>query len=305
MLNPSATYSYIDENHDSSVFPENENKIIYSRIKKIERKSVNKGISVKFVVHGEEFYRVDQFPYHVRTGEYLLVNDRRDIQCNLESESPVEGLCVYLNKDLIREVYRDLRASRRIPLDIPMFDVSGRMEICEHVYKARGNELGNYLIELSARIRQSPNRQLQDLDDIIRTLAEKLIRSQLRVFEQLERLSSTKLSTKKELYRRLCMARTHIHSNLNDPLDLDTLAQVACLSKFHFIRLFKEVFDQTPRQYLITRRLEAASSLLVNSSKSFHEICQEVGLKDSSSFGRLFKRSFGATPHIYRRIHAG
>ncbi|MDX2247901.1 MAG: AraC family transcriptional regulator [Bacteroidia bacterium] len=304
MLNPSAVFSFIDENHDPSVFPENENKIIYSRIKKLERKTINKGISVKFVVQGEELYRVNQFPYHVRTGEYLLINDRRDVVCNLDSEVSVEGLCVYLNKDLLREVYRELRNARKIPLDIPIFDASGRMEICEHVYKARGNELGNYLIELSARIRQAPNRPPLDIEDIIRTLAEKLIRTQLRVFEQLERLSSTKLSTKKELYRRLCMARTHIHSNLNDPLDLDTLAQVACLSKFHFIRLFKEVFDQTPRQYLITRRLEAASTLLVNSSKSFHEICQEVGLKDSSSFGRLFKRSYGATPHLYRRMHA-
>ncbi|MEL6699037.1 MAG: hypothetical protein AAFP89_22520 [Bacteroidota bacterium] len=33
-------------------------------------------------------------------------------------------------------------------------------------------------------------------------------------------------------------------------------------------------------------------------------MCQEVGLKDSSSFGRLFKRSYGATPQIYRQMHA-
>ncbi|MEZ4827337.1 MAG: AraC family transcriptional regulator [Bacteroidia bacterium] len=303
MLNPAAAYSFIDENHDPSVFPDNENKIIYSRIRKLRRKAINTGISVKFVAHGEEFYRVDQFPYHVRTGEYLLINDQRNIECTLDSEAPVEGLCVYLNESLIHEVYRDMYKTRRIPTDIQIFDASGRMEICEHVYKARGNELGNYLLDLAARIRQSPNRPIPDIEDILVTLAEKLIRSQIRVFEQLERLSSTKLSTKKELYRRLCLARTHIHSHLHDPLDLDTLAQVACLSKFHFIRLFKEVFDQTPRQYLITRRLEAASSLLVHSSKSFHEICQEVGLKDSSSFGRLFKRSFGATPHIYRQIH--
>jgi AraC-like DNA-binding protein len=121
---------------------------------------------------------------------------------------------------------------------------------------------------------------------------------------QINHLTSAKISTRRELFRRLCHARTYIHENLDSPLELDTLSQVACLSKFHFIRLFKEAFGQTPRQYLISKRLSAASELLIHSSKTFHEICHEVGLKDSSSFGRLFKRSFGATPHLYRQLHA-
>lgn len=305
MLNPSASFSYIDETHQPSVFPDNENKIIYSRLKKIEHKATNKGVSVKFVLRGEEHYQINHQPYRVRAGEYLLVNDRRQVNCNISDDESVEGLCIYMRPDYLRAVYRDMVRRDIVPVSIPLFDTSGKMEICEQIYKARNNELGQYLMEVSERVRRSPNRPLPDLKDIIKNIAEKLIVSQLRVFEQLHRLSSTKLSTKKELYRRLCMARAYIHANLNDPLDLDTLSQVACLSKYHFIRLFKEVFGQTPRQYLIAQRLDAASSLLVNSSKSFHEICLEVGLKDSSSFGRLFKRNFGATPHLYRRMHAG
>ncbi|MEL6591163.1 MAG: AraC family transcriptional regulator, partial [Bacteroidota bacterium] len=135
-------------------------------------------------------------------------------------------------------------------------------------------------------------------------IAEALLSTQYEIFTKINRLTSAKLSTKKELYRRLIQAQEYIHENLHTNLDLDTLSQVACLSKFHFIRLFKEVFEQTPRQYLIACRLERASKLLLNSSKSFHEICLDVGLKDSSSFGRLFKKNFGATPHIYRRIYA-
>ncbi|MEM9986886.1 MAG: AraC family transcriptional regulator, partial [Bacteroidota bacterium] len=123
-------------------------------------------------------------------------------------------------------------------------------------------------------------------------------------YQQMLNLTSAKLSTKRELYRRLCQARAYMHSHLDEVLDLDTLSQVACLSKYHFIRLFKEAFGQTPRQYLIAQRLEQASSLLIHTKKTFHEICQEVGLKDSSSFGRLFKRTFGATPHLYRQMNA-
>lgn len=120
--------------------------------------------------------------------------------------------------------------------------------------------------------------------------------------EQLNRLSSVKLSTRVELYKRLRIATEYVEEHLHLNLDLDTIAEAACLSKFHFIRIFKEAYGQTPRQYIIAKRLERARELLLNSEKSFCDICQEVGLKDASTFGRLFKKTFGTTPGKYREM---
>lgn len=120
------------------------------------------------------------------------------------------------------------------------------------------------------------------------------------VLDRLNRLSSVKLSTRIELYKRLRLATEYVHDHLHLNLDLDTIAEEACLSKFHFIRIFKEAYGQTPRQYIISKRLDRARELLLNSEMSFCEICQEVGLKDASTFGRLFKKTYGATPGKYR-----
>lgn len=120
--------------------------------------------------------------------------------------------------------------------------------------------------------------------------------------DRLDRLSSVKLSTRIELYKRLRLATAYVHDHLHLNLDLDTIAEAACLSKFHFIRIFKEAYDQTPRQYIISKRLERARDLLIHSDRSFCEICQEVGLKDASTFGRLFKKTYGTTPGKYREM---
>lgn len=167
-----------------------------------------------------------------------------------------------------------------------------RPDFCEQSFPACDSALGQALAD--AFHKQESTLSPEEW-------ATLLIQQQWEVHQQLERITSAKLSTRQELYRRICQSRRYMLEHLHLGLDLDTLAQVACLSKYHFIRLFKEVYGQTPRQYLIARRLERASALLLSSNLSFHDICQEVGLKDSSSFGRLFKRSFGATPQLYRQ----
>lgn len=304
MRNPASRFSYYDETRDPSGISPNDNRIIYSRLRKVENKVSNKGILIKYVIEGEENYRVNHQSYRVRSGEYLIINEGREVLRSLDSEDPVEGLWIHLSRDLIEEVYLEIKSTLPDSEGIRLLDPAGNLELCEHVFKAQESFLGTQLEELGRSVRQHPNTPVREVNSVARKLAEGLVRSQWKVYQQINRLTSAKLSTKKELYRRLSMARSYIHNHLNAPLDLDTLSQVACLSKYHFIRLFKEVYGQTPRQYLIKKRLEQASNLLLNSSKSFHEICLEVGLKDSSSFGRLFKRSYGATPHIYRRTHA-
>jgi len=95
-----------------------------------------------------------------------------------------------------------------------------------------------------------------------------------------------------------------MHKNFATEIDLDELSQEACLSKFHFIRLFSQAFGVTPHQYLISLRLNHAQRLLLTSNLKLTEICHHVGLRDLSSFGRRFKKTFGLSPARYRAKHA-
>ena len=85
-----------------------------------------------------------------------------------------------------------------------------------------------------------------------------------------------------------------------DPLTVADLARVAGLSRAHFSREFRRTFGEAPHQYLLTRRLERAASLLRNTDRSVTEICFAVGLTSLGSFTTSFRRIYGCAPLAYR-----
>ena len=304
MSNPSALLSQFINQASSHNSTENGNQIIYARWEKFELAGVHQHMGIHYVLEGSLQVRLDLRTHTLEAGQFLLINEGQDIQISQRNKDvPTEILWINLNPAWLAAVHQESIQNCYKALGEHRVDKQ-KLEVYEHIYAAENSDLGELLHEIGSQFREGNVTADTLIDDLYETIGERLIELQCQVFKQLQRLTSSKLSTKKELYRRLCKAKSFIHNHLDSTLDLDTLAQVACLSKYHFIRLFKEAFDETPRQYLIKKRLETASQLLISSDKSFHEICQDVGLKDSSSFGRLFKRNFGATPHLYRRKYA-
>jgi AraC-like DNA-binding protein len=72
------------------------------------------------------------------------------------------------------------------------------------------------------------------------------------------------------------------------------------MSPAHFSREFRRTFGESPHQYLLTRRLERAASLLRTTDWSVADICFAVGLQSVGSFTTSFGRMFGASPTAYR-----
>ncbi len=103
--------------------------------------------------------------------------------------------------------------------------------------------------------------------------------------------------------RYLLRAKDLIDGHYADPLDVVTLARAAQLSPAHFSREFRRTFGETPHQYLLTRRLERASSLLRFTDRSVADICTTVGLASVGSFTTSFGRAFGLSPTAYRAAH--
>jgi len=100
------------------------------------------------------------------------------------------------------------------------------------------------------------------------------------------------------LYKRIVQAKLFIDSNYANNIDLDNIADEAYFSKFHFIRLFKNIYGKTPHQYLTAVRIEKAMLLLL-ANKAVSEVCFAVGFESISSFGSLFKRIVGITPSAF------
>jgi AraC-like DNA-binding protein len=104
-----------------------------------------------------------------------------------------------------------------------------------------------------------------------------------------------------ELYQRLIAAKVFIDENYQEHLDLETISQKAFLSRFHFHRLFSQVYKRTPHQYLTSKRIQKAKDLLAENKQVTH-VCNEVGFESVGSFSVLFKKEIGFAPQYYRNM---
>src|SRR6266516_5747732 len=95
-------------------------------------------------------------------------------------------------------------------------------------------------------------------------------------------------------------ARDHIDRHYQQPLDLDQLAAVAGVSKFHFVRCFEATYGETPIRYLTRRRIERAQDLLRAANLTVTEVCMLVGFSSLGSFSSRFSALVVESPTTYR-----
>lgn len=100
---------------------------------------------------------------------------------------------------------------------------------------------------------------------------------------------------------RLREVKAFIHEKFAQDLNLDALAEVAGMSKYHFCRTFRHSTGVTPYQYLLEVRIDRAKRLLQSSDEALGQISREVGFNSQSQFNRAFRKLTGTTPGIFRR----
>ncbi len=104
------------------------------------------------------------------------------------------------------------------------------------------------------------------------------------------------------VYERVIAAKLYIDEHFHEAVDLEKISRKACLSRFHFHRLFTRIYRRTPHQYLTRKRIDLARQLLADDELSVTEICNSVGFESPGSFSDLFKKEIGLGPQLYRNI---
>jgi transcriptional regulator GlxA family with amidase domain len=84
------------------------------------------------------------------------------------------------------------------------------------------------------------------------------------------------------------------------PVSLPDVSAQANLSPYHFLRVHKQAYGETPHEYLTRLRVERAKALLAKGSHNVTEACFEVGFSSVGSFSALFARRVGLSPSEYR-----
>ncbi len=104
-----------------------------------------------------------------------------------------------------------------------------------------------------------------------------------------------------QTYKNLAHARDFMRHAYQRPLNLPDISARANFSPYHFLRVYKQTFQETPHEFLTRLRIERAKTLLARGSHNVTEACFEVGFSSLGSFSTLFAQRVGLSPSEYRR----
>lgn len=94
----------------------------------------------------------------------------------------------------------------------------------------------------------------------------------------------------------------YIHTHFrSEEIDISYLANMCAISETYFRKLFKMIYDVSPKQYILNLKLEVASQLLHSGFYTINEVSDKSGFNDVKYFSKLFKKRFGTTPKEFSK----
>ncbi|MBV6640840.1 MAG: AraC family transcriptional regulator [Cyclobacteriaceae bacterium] len=202
-----------------------------------------------------------------------------------QKKNPTQCMALAISDDVIHKTMDTLNEV------FPKADTWGQWNIDPSIFHLTNNlELADTINRI-VRITQNENGKAKDLmvELTLREMLIRLMQTQARVvFESSYQFLATN--------NALASAIQHIKSNLREKINMDKLADKACMSRASFFKKFKETMGITPSQYILKSRIALAQDLLKNSRISISEACYSSGFENLSHFTKCFKHEVGITP---------
>jgi AraC-like DNA-binding protein len=246
-------------------------------------------LSVKAVISGRATWETDDGRYELVPGSVLLLNDGEEYLITVDALQPVETFCFFFERGFVEDAYRAATNGSARLLDgqagLPALHFDERLHF------------DSPLVDEVLRA----HRDRSALAESFYSLALQLVRAQASFGERIAKLPSLRAATREELARRLGVATSYLHANSARGVTVAEAARAACLSPFHFHRLFTRFHGITPHRYLARLRLERARALLRADDGSVLDVAVACGFESLGSFSALYKKTFGVTPSGVRR----
>ena len=260
--------------------------ILNTMARKVLRENISGPLSIFTTVRGNSSVTVRDKQVYINENTFFISNLNQEYTLSIPNEA--ETFNIHIGEKIGKEIWYDATHSNNFLLDYPS-ETSTSPELHNRVHW-RNDNFNSIIHKLS--IVEDEMKEQELLGELIILLLDEKMKST----KKSNSLPATKSATREEITRRLHLATDLIYSHFDKNLSLEDLSQISCLSKFHFIRLFKEYFSESPHQFITRLRLEKAVSYLQSSNFGVKEISEKVGFANASSFSRLFKNHFGVYP---------
>jgi AraC-like DNA-binding protein len=233
-------------------------------------------VAIAAVIAGTFTYRADTGSGMLHPGAFLLGNAATCYECGHEHSRGDHCISFRAAPEYFAEVAATMAGSSRFRFPAPMLPATPK--------------LLPWLARIEARtVLTAP----LDADETAAGLIEAVIGVMSDQMPKPVRVSPRDR-------RRIGEALRYIERNVADALDLDTLAGVAFMSKYHFLRTFRHIVGMTPYQFVLHVRMRRAAVRLAASAAPVSAIAFETGFGDLSTFNARFRKTFGKSPTAFR-----
>jgi len=279
-----------------------ENCIVWGRARRSRFGPRMHSLSIRAAWGGEERCQFDGRTVAVDDDSFLILNNGRVCTTQIDAPQPVESFAIYFGPALVEHTYGAMTLSIEKALERGDAVVERSAEFLESLQPH--DKLVSPVLRF---IRLHVLRGVDDeawYDEQLNFLLERMLTHRGGVIERIDALELIRTSTRREIFRRISLATDYLHSNYRQPLDLDSLGKAACLSKYHFLRLFTRVHGITPHQYLLRKRAKTALRLLQTTPLDVCEIASSVGFAQRHALLRQMRRWTGLSPRQIRRAES-
>jgi AraC family transcriptional regulator len=257
-------------------------------------------LSLKCMSNGRALYKFGRAEVAVDDGGYLILNDRQPYSIEIASPTPVETFVLWFPSGWAEEVSSSFNETSETLLDKSP-DENGANAAFFERYTPHDRVVSPKVHVLRAAFKGKHTIEDSWLEEKLRELLAAMLASQHALNREVSTLPAVRASTREELWRRVNRGRDYLHARLAAPISLSEVAAAACLSPFHFLRVFQSAFGQTPHQYLNHCRIERAKFLLEKTTIPVTAICLECGFTSLGSFSALFHKRCGMSPRAWRK----
>jgi AraC family transcriptional regulator len=275
-----------------------DNAVMYAPETDAEYHPYEQRLSIKACWGGEERYFIDNRTLTVDDDNYLIFNDRRTYASSLHSARPVRSFSIFFRPGFAEEVLGGMLTPEDRILERGSRTASRAVEFAEHL-RPHDKIVTPVLRYIAFHV----DHGIEDAawyEEQLSFLLERMLSSHRSTHKAVQSLSAIRPGKRQELYRRLSWGRDFIQSNYRQQITIDEMASAACLSKYHFIRLFHALEGVTPYRYLQQKRVTAAQRLLATTDLTHVEIAERVGFDHRSTMFRHMRRLTGCSGRQWR-----
>ena len=245
-------------------------------------------LSIKLARGGRERYFIDSRSIAVDDDSYLILNDNRVYASSFERGVEIESFSIFFRPGIAEEVHGALGVGIERGLANGAEEIPWPVEFNEALQPH-----DSVVTPALRRVQAALKAGIEDADwyeEQFQFLLGRMIANHRRLQARIRGLPALKAATRREIHRRLARAVDLVHSGYERDIGLAEMAAAACLSKYHFLRLFTGLHGLTPHHYLQRKRALAAARLLETTPLTTSEVAKRVGFRSRSTMARNLRR---------------